>query len=240
LNINIPYPFVTTGAVPIQTHDSVSFTNGCFVPSPNLNSAYTISCNGGSLSPSGNPVILLSNYSSTNIGVSQTQCRVSGPIPPTGYLYVTVHLDYGLESRTPAWQQSATLNSALSSSTCGVSDNASTITDPQTYAFSYSNGSNGLTNPKSINQFKKNPGVNGLTLQTATGNPKSGVKVELWSPANKLLLSYTTDVDGFYMLNYKHTGKAADYAVKLPAFGLTKKVTLKANGYAIVLFEELP
>jgi hypothetical protein len=42
------------------------------------------------------------------------------------------------------------------------------------------------------------------------------------------------------MLNYKHTGKAADYTVKVPAHGLQKKVTLKANGYAIVIFDTLP
>ena len=64
--ITIPYPFVTQGAVPIQTHDSFDVVDSCFVPSPNLNSEYEISCTGGNVSPSGNPVILLTDYPGTD------------------------------------------------------------------------------------------------------------------------------------------------------------------------------
>jgi hypothetical protein len=240
LDITIPYPFVTQGATAIQTHDSFDVVNGCFVPSPNLNSQYEISCDGGNLSPSGNPVILLTDYPSTVIGPGNvTHCEVSGEIPATGVLYVTVHLDYGLESRTPEWQRDAD-DDALSTSTCGVQDGATTIEDPQAYTFSYTNGTSGSTDPESINAWKKNPGVNGLTLQAGTGDPRGGVRVELWDPRGKFLLAYVTDLDGFYMLSYKHTGKAAIYTVKVPAYGLIKQVTLKANGYAILTFEELP
>jgi len=42
------------------------------------------------------------------------------------------------------------------------------------------------------------------------------------------------------MLNYKHIGKAATHTVKLPDYRLQKSVTLKANGFAIVIFDTLP
>src|SRR5262249_26721822 len=46
LSVDIPYPFVTQGAVPIQIHDSTGFTGpgsaACFAPGPSL-PGYTIS-----------------------------------------------------------------------------------------------------------------------------------------------------------------------------------------------------
>lgn len=42
------------------------------------------------------------------------------------------------------------------------------------------------------------------------------------------------------MLSYKHTGKAAVYKVRLPDFAMEQSITLKANGFVIVNFEELP
>ena len=44
-----------------------------------------------------------------------------------------------------------------------------------------------------------------------------------------------TDKDGFYALIYKHTGKAANYTVKLG--NVSKVVTLKANGWAEVDYD---
>jgi hypothetical protein len=38
------------------------------------------------------------------------------------------------------------------------------------------------------------------------------------------------------MWPYKHTGKAATYTVKLPAFGVQQSITVKANGFLIVKF----
>jgi hypothetical protein len=55
-----------------------------------------------------------------------------------------------------------------------------------------------------------------------------------------LIGSGTTDEDGFYSFPYKHIGKPATYAVRLPAYGLQRSATLKANGYALVLFEGVP
>src|SRR5262249_4804078 len=118
------------------------------------------------------------------------------------------------------------------------------IASPQSYAFDFMSGggpSIGPTcGPGSVNVFKKNPGVNGLTLRSGTTNPKPNVRVQLIGPTGSLVVSSTSDADGFYQLLYKHTGKAANFTVKLPDLGVQQVVTLKANGYALVLFDNLP
>jgi hypothetical protein len=240
LDVTIPYPFITHGATAIQTHDSYQTVHGCFVPSPNLNANYTITCDGPGVSPAGNEIILLSDYPSTVIGEENvTQCHISGNIPATGTLYVTVHLDYGLEKGPTGWQQGAA-DSALSTSACGVADGSTEITDPQAYAFSYANGTSGSTNPTSTNIFKKNPGTGGLTLKGGNGNPKSGVNVQLVSPAGKVVGTAITDQDGYFQIVYMHKGKPSDYKVKLPAYNQEVTIRLKNNGYQIAMFENLP
>src|SRR5262249_8109281 len=102
LTVDIPWPFVTQGATPIQVHDAVGVNGGCFVPSPSL-SGFTIQTAGGNLSSSGSPIILLSDYATKNISGSTT-VTVSGTVPASKLLYVTIHLDYGLKKQD-GWQQ---------------------------------------------------------------------------------------------------------------------------------------
>ena len=83
----------------------------------------------------------------------------------------------------------------------------------------------------SWNEFKKNPGSAGSVVQLGTGNPKPGVKVQLISPTKTVVGTATTDTDGVWNISYKHTGKAANYTVKLPDMGLQQTITLKANGF---------
>jgi hypothetical protein len=234
LNIEIPYPFVTQGAVPIQVHDGYAInSSGCFVPSPSLPGC-TISTEGGSVSANGSPVIVLGDYEPQAVG-STTTATVSCTVPPSGLLYVTIHLDDGLK-RTTNWDRDLYepgLDDAIHA-TYG------TIRQCQPYAFSVAGDLTDGTTVYSSNEFKRNPGVNGLTLRSGSGNPVANVGVELWGPTGKRILTATTDQDGFYMLSYKHTGKQANYTVKVPAFGLSQVVPLKANGYAIVLFENMP
>ncbi len=44
------------------------------------------------------------------------------------------------------------------------------------------------------------------------------------------------DENGWYLWNYKYTGKATTFTVKLPAYGQSKSVTLKSNGFVIANF----
>jgi hypothetical protein len=45
-----------------------------------------------------------------------------------------------------------------------------------------------------------------------------------------------TDADGWYMWQYKYTGKASTFTVKLPAYNLQQSVTLKSNAFVVVNF----
>src|SRR5262249_23785275 len=99
LTIQVPYPFVTNGAVPIHGYSTYAVAyqpNGqlCFTPGTDVTSSYTITTSGGHLSTSGAPVILLGDYSTQNTGASTT-VTVTGVVPSTGHLYVTIHLEYG-------------------------------------------------------------------------------------------------------------------------------------------------
>jgi hypothetical protein len=60
--------------------------------------------------------------------------------------------------------------------------------------------------------------------------------VEIYSPKGAKLVTLYTDEDGYYMFLYKHTAKAATYTIKLPNYGRTVSITVKANGFAAVDF----
>jgi hypothetical protein len=253
MDIEIPYPFVTQGAVPIQVHDGVGFnSSGCFVPSPSL-SGCTITTEGGNLSTSGNPIIQIGDYSPQNVGTGTTHVHVSGcNVPASGLLYVTIHLDYGLK-KTTGWTQNAIFNDKravhVPTGTSPFTDALSVIIlNPQGYPFGWTE-SNSATSasetPQSSNTFKNNPGVLVQTIKSATAlinpeGPVAGVKAQLYGPTNKLIATGTTDVNGVVFFNYKSTGKTADYKVKLPDYGLEVTVKLKANGFALGSFDNLP
>jgi len=55
-------------------------------------------------------------------------------------------------------------------------------------------------------------------------------------PTGELLGTLYTDEDGWYMWQYKHKGRRADYTVELPAYNLAQTVTLKGNAFVVVDF----
>jgi hypothetical protein len=240
LVIEIPYPYVTNGSTPIQVHDSASLdAGGCLVPSPAL-PGFAITTDGGQVSQSGAPIVLITDYAVQNT-TSTTALRVSGVVPATGNLFVTIHLDYGLKP-TLGWSKVG-LNDAQHSEFAVGSGTVILHDTPvyEEYRFAFTDGA-AVEEERihSTNVFKSNPGVNGVVLQTGTGTPRAGVRVELRGAANKLVGSATTDADGFFMIVYKHKGKATDFTVLLPEFGVSQTVRLKANGFAVVPFENAP
>jgi len=245
LDIELPYPFVTQGAVPIQVHDMVGDSNGCFVPSPSITSQYTITCDGGNISTSGNAVVLLGDYGPTSgqdVGSLTTMCHVSGTVPSTGLVYVTIHLNYGLKTST-SWNKDAAISGPMLNAANNVGTSTGegdTILDHQPYLFRYDGSSSSMTEPTSTNAFKKNPGGAGLTLRALDSSPVSGVTVQLIAPTGKVVGTGVTDTDGFYQILYKHKGKPADYTVRVPAYNLQQTARLKSNGYIIVVFDTLP
>jgi len=73
-------------------------------------------------------------------------------------------------------------------------------------------------------------------LLNANSNPVANVQIKIYDSKNKLLGTVYSDVDGWYMWTYKYTGKPATFVVKAPAYGLSKSVTLKSNGFLVVDF----
>jgi hypothetical protein len=137
--------------------------------------------------------------------------------------YITIHLDYkykGFSNCTKGLTDSA---SCLSPSSSG------SIVSPKTYA---TIGTHTIT---SVNIFKNDPGIGGLFTQG--GNPVQGASVQIKDGSGNMLATVTTDQDGWYMWNYKYTGKAATFTVTLqPPYSGTQTVTLKSNSFLVVNF----
>ncbi len=230
LTITLPYPFITQGARPIQTSSSFSLLSGCFSPSFDNPDGISISTAGGHLSTSGYPVVLLSDYSSQTLG-STTTITVTGTVPSTGLVYVTVHMAYGLKG------QDFSKGTQTCPTATGVTTPTAVITCPQPYTFSAIGTSfSASTTITSINTFKKDPGFAGVVTDL-NSNPVANVTVQIHDSSGNLLGTATTDEDGVYLFAYKYTGSRAQFTVNLPDFGLSQTITLQANKIALVNFQ---
>jgi len=255
LDIEVPWPFITQGAVPIQVHDDVGFTTidgqSCYVPSESLPD-YTITTQDDTeMSPSGEPIITFADYDVDSVQDfgGRTIVHVEGEVPESGMLYVTIHLDYGLK-KTTDWLNQNPLgtepNSPALNDATGVE-----IDDPQWYEASYSGSDTGGGSSSdsddfnSYNAFKTNPGVGGLAIEdlaTEQVYTKQDIKVRLVIPksvkgAPGPWLEATTDEDGFYMIEYKHTGKPTNYKFEIYRGNqllAEKTVQLKGNEFEVV------
>jgi len=105
--------------------------------------------------------------------------------------------------------------------------------DLQDYEFEASN--DGEDTIQSKNVFKRDPGFGGL-VQWQNGDPVPSVMVKIFDSKNTPLATVLTDDDGWYNWQYKYTGKAATFTVRLPAYSLAQSVTLKSNGFVTVNF----
>jgi hypothetical protein len=226
ITVTLPYPWVTQGAVPIHFYSSVGVTtNGtttCLTPGIELASS--------------SMQVTLANYWSYRQPYDfsdSTTITIHVPAVSGGFAYVNIHLDYGLKGTTGYAKGGTNGNDAVKVGTSTV-----LIRDLQTYAFSDATG--GAATIKSINAFKKDPGIGGL-VQNSLTDPVKNAKVEIFQgTSTKPYATVYTDEDGWYMWQYKWTGKAATFIVKMtpPApYGVqSQTVTLKANGYLVVSF----
>jgi hypothetical protein len=191
-------------------------------------------------SNAGNQIITLEDYTTKQIGQTTT-VTISGDVPSTGMVYVTLHLDYVLKKSINWTQKTGTDTIPDAFNQTGFESGSVTIEGVQPYTFSRTVGSDASTVlPESYNEFKKNPGVGGSTIKKLEGSAATGLRVELWGPTGKLVGYAVTDADGVYQIIYKHTGKAATFTVKVPSLKLQQTVTLKANGFGVVNFFDLP
>jgi len=217
-NITIPYPFVTQGNNPVEGYDGVTMTTSggqtCLLP--------------GNKFLAGTNKVFIMDYSPQAFGSTRT-LTVTVTVPASGVVFLAIHLDYGLKGTT-GYSKSGTGNDAVLCNTTTV-----VIPDMQTYNFSVGGATSDSASALSCNAFKKNPGVGGGAKNTLTSYGVSGASATLKDSKGALIASGVTDEDGWYMINYKHTGKSATFYVTLTPPGgraKTQTITLKANSFA--------
>ena len=228
-NISLPYPFVTQGARPIQAYDSLPGTsNGvlqCLAPGkrPRLPRAFFVS----------SQQVKLADYGS--VPAASITIPVTLTVPTSGVVYLAIHLDYGLK-RTSGY----TRNYSADAVDCATGTNV-LIPNHGSYEFSVGGAQSGAASIENINIFKRIPGVAGRVVRDDTTDPVPGASVIL-ANAKRVPVGYgITDEDGFYMIAYKHTGKAATYYLSVVSpppevYTETQRVELKANAFVLVDF----
>jgi hypothetical protein len=222
ITLTIPYPFITQGTVPIHVFDSVTVANqngeSCLVP--------------GNEIANSTAQIAPATYASPSFGGTTT---VSVPFASaTGFAFAYIHLDYGLK-KTTGYVKGGVTQSCNTAANDAIAS-LITIPDCQSYMFSQSDGGGSSQTVSSRNVFKRDPGIAGLVLNSA-GTPVSNATVAIYQGANLLPSAVlSTDSDGWYSWQYKYTGKATTFTVKLLAYALAQTVTLKSNGFLVVNF----
>jgi hypothetical protein len=219
ITFTLPYPFVTQGAVPIHVYSSVATTTvsgqTCLIPGTEI--AHS------------SEQITLESYKGGTFG-STTTATVAFT-SKTGFAYANIHVQYGLKG-TSGWSKGG-----VSGKDAVNSLGFPTIVNDQTYLFEETDGSPDKQTASSENVFKKDPGIAGL-VEKASGDPVANVPVYIYDSSNHLVFKGLTDQDGWYQWEYKYTGKAATFTVKLgsPYTGHQETATIKSNGFALVNF----
>ena len=188
--IQIPYPFVTQegAGVPIQVHDGTNVNgSGCFEPNPMLYGYDIATQDDSELSSSGQPIITFADYTTKQMG-QYTTVTVSGQVPATGLVYVTIHLDYGLK-KTRGWQTTGTTTQnpvtgkwvadvRLPAAPGNNGNGPVTIHGYEVYSFARTvGGDTSTTTPSSYNELKKTVGALGwVTDAISYYRPKVAVK----------------------------------------------------------------
>jgi hypothetical protein len=179
---------------------------------------------------------------------------ITVPVPASGFVYVRVHLKYGLkgvaggctkDSSTPPKATCTTMNGTTRTPSLII---GTPSYQPYTFSFTDVPAGGAITSSETVesfNVFKKDPGIGGLVLQSPSNTPLPNAKVEIWQGTTKKATVYT-DEDGWYMWTYKYSGKATTFTVKLIAgfggvlAGQQQNVTMKSNGYMVVNFTVPP
>jgi hypothetical protein len=231
ITLAIPYPFVTQGAQPVHVYDGVLVNavsnqpaspdnlNNCFVPQTTL-ASYPA-------------VFTLADYTDTNndgkVGFGDVY---SVEVPAeTGFQYINIHLDYGLE-KTQGWLKkgtSVTGDTLVNPAIAGI-----TIVDNTAHTFqAYADGTliPGTTDAiYNLNEFKQIRGFGGLVYQQDPDSLEykalEGAQIQLIGPKGNLIETMTTDADGWYLSSFIHTGKSAIYTLNLVGTAQSKQVTV--------------
>jgi len=218
--ITLPYPWVTQGAQPIHAYDSVSYTTA---------NDGTVCLTPGNVITQWSTLVTLANYSPPTFGSTYT-FTVTVTVPASGFVYLNVHLDYGLKGSS-GYSANANLDATLCQS------NTIVIGNNKSYGFGLGGSLLSTQIVSSCNAFKKNPGVGVLVQSQGSSDSIKGANTVLKDSNKNVVTTAVTDDDGWGMLSYKATGKASTYYVITTvgsgpgAWTKTDTITLKANGY---------
>jgi hypothetical protein len=218
VTIEVPYPFVTQGGNPIHAYGGLFVTpetgNGtnCFDP---RNELYNSS-----------QEIVLGDYT----GYGDTYILTVSGLPTSGFVYLNLHLDYGLE-KTKGWEKSR--NDALNDPEINPELDGVDILHLTDHTFD-SSIPDSTDTVQNNNVFKRIRGIGGLVQEeidlgggSTTIEPIEGITVEVRNANGDLLDTATTDEDGWYFfLDFRHKGKAATYTVSVPSLGVSDTATL--------------
>jgi|GEM_PF-425485 len=219
--LSVPFPFVTQGTEPIHVYSGLNTNSlGWLVPGMDISSLFGLSATAISWSYDGQ-----SGFSDVAV------ITLTALDDYNGFLYINLHLDYGLKKNI------GELNPGGSNDAVGT---VLTIEEGWQYAFSVT-GPEGYSDEDevmNINSFKRSPGFGGLVLDE-DGDPVVGAVIEIWLKG-ALIGTAETDEDGWYMLDYKHTGKPTTFTLKLFVEGemITEiTVTVKPASFSMVIFD---
>lgn len=194
IDVSIPYPFVTQGSVPVHAYGGVFVDMGtsgaCFKP----------------VSAAGSITAAISS--------DQRTLHISG-LPESGFLFVTIHLDLGLEGTT-GWKKGKQ-DAALYDRT-NFDPDYPDIPDGSEFEFESPDIPGSSFSIINDNLFKNLKGFGGMVTDGVSCGI-SGLSVLLSSSEGKVLETMVTDANGWYFSRYVHKGKAADYSLKLLSTG---------------------
>ncbi len=201
IEMEIPYPFVTQGAMPLHSNSAVDVGDGhCFAPAGD-----------GDAHPAG---FALSDFTDTNgdgsVGYGDFYTVA---MEATGeFQYLTLHLDHGLKG-TKGWSQSdddAFNEPEINPDLAGIH-----VLDGTDHGFVsvIDEGDVAHATATNRNEFKNVKGFGGLVSEA--DEPVSGAALELRAADGSLLETMVTDVHGWYLSEYVHNGKTADYTLIL-------------------------
>ena len=164
-------------------------------------------------------------------------------VPASGFVYLNMHLDYGLKGSLGYGNSNNNAPRFTSISTPPLQYLIPNLAD---HTFSVGGAQTGSSATENQNTFKRNPGVGGLSRTANTGAGQlsiTGARVTL-RKGTQVVGTTESDEDGWYQMTYRHTGKDAAFTATLsnvpgkPAgYTQTKNVTLKANAYFNIDFD---
>ena len=216
--IDIPYPFVTQGAVPIHVYGDVSIDQHdgeiCLTP---LNEIANYKLTDEAV----DWLLIDANDSGVNDVGDYYQLTVSGVnVDDDGFIYLNVHLDYGLEKET-GWNKSSPesgVDNAVDNNS--VPGDQPPIDDGHSYDFSAEvDGSPLVGSEDSIindNQFKNIKGAGGMMHSVDGSDPNAdqtalaGQHVLVYKDGDFMGDAWSDD-DGWYYAEFMATGKQTGY-----------------------------